>query len=215
MGSSALGNGELEDYIRAYACKTLEAPEHVKQHLHMLGVGSTKRMIPMLSLTDVNVISYDSVSHSSESSNFVYTAPAGRASYARGNINALPTIIADIQKKNSSLGWHLSESKIRDVLLIQRSKTVFTPEWRHEHDIQKYLIGLYGARNFMDNLTKIRIDNTSMLERMSESQYNMFRTFRSVNDDSQFEEWHRHVGRHGTSRPFPNAHPSSLHGLFS
>lgn len=214
FGSSALGRGELEDYIRAHACATLDAPDHIKKHVHILGVGSIQRLIPMIASHYDGLVSYDSVTHSSADSFFVYQGPDRKLGYKHGNMNDVPAIVADITRWNEKIGFYASPEDIRRILITQRSETAFTPESRWQYDTLKFLIGLYNVRNFMGTLDDLRKQDTKIIENLNQKRYNLFRTFKNVKDDAQFDEWRRTVGRHATSQPFPNAHPSSLAGLF-
>jgi hypothetical protein len=65
MGAAALGTGSLEDIERAFIFSQLPIE---KTHLHVLGVGSAKRMLPYMvflqnGLYDGCTVSYDSTTH--------------------------------------------------------------------------------------------------------------------------------------------------------
>jgi hypothetical protein len=67
MGGAALGTGSLEDIERAFIFTQLPME---KKHLHILGVGSSKRLLPYLmfiknGMYDGVSVSYDSTTHSS------------------------------------------------------------------------------------------------------------------------------------------------------
>lgn len=67
MGGAALGTGSLEDIERAFIFTQLPLE---KKHLHVLGVGSVKRMLPYIvfiknGMYDGVSVSYDSTTHSS------------------------------------------------------------------------------------------------------------------------------------------------------
>lgn len=67
MGGAALGTGMLEDIERAFIYSQLPIE---KTHLHILGVGSVRRMLPYLAFMKNGLytnesISYDSTTHSS------------------------------------------------------------------------------------------------------------------------------------------------------
>lgn len=86
MGAAALGTGTLEDFERAFIFSQI--PLDVK-HLHILGVGSVKRLYPYLAFhasglyKDIT-LSYDSTSHTSggELANY-YTKTFDRLSFNR------------------------------------------------------------------------------------------------------------------------------------
>lgn len=67
MGGAALGTGSLEDIERAFIFTQLPLE---KKHLHILGVGSAKRLLPYMmfiknGMYDGVSVSYDSTTHSS------------------------------------------------------------------------------------------------------------------------------------------------------
>lgn len=67
MGGAALGTGSLEDIERAFIFTQLPME---KKHLHILGVGSSKRLLPYLmfiknGMYDGVSVSYDSTTHAS------------------------------------------------------------------------------------------------------------------------------------------------------
>jgi hypothetical protein len=68
-GTSA-GSGEIEDIERLYAASICDAPIEWKKQLHLLGIGSIRRLAPVIGFIYSGVfsnmkISYDSTSHSS------------------------------------------------------------------------------------------------------------------------------------------------------
>lgn len=70
LGAAGLGTGPLEDIERMFAFTQLEAPDHVKSKLHILGVGSSVRLLPAIMLKRNGLIadvhtSYDSTTHTS------------------------------------------------------------------------------------------------------------------------------------------------------
>lgn len=76
MGGAALGTGSLEDVERAFIFSQLPLE---KTHLHILGVGSAKRLLPYIvfiknGMYDGVSVSYDSTTHSSgiELGNYFY-----------------------------------------------------------------------------------------------------------------------------------------------
>lgn len=70
IASAAMGTGVLEDIERYFLINELQAPEEVMKNIHILGVGSIVRLIPLLMFIRNGVladrhISYDSSTHSS------------------------------------------------------------------------------------------------------------------------------------------------------
>jgi hypothetical protein len=70
FAATSSGSGELQDIERIYSFANCPAPDQWKHKLHLLGVGSPTRMLPVLGfmhsgLLDDMLISYDSTTHSS------------------------------------------------------------------------------------------------------------------------------------------------------
>ena len=67
--SFSLGNGFREDVERAFTLSQLQVPDHIKKHVHLLGVGAMNRLIPAIQFrrsglfTDDMLFSYDSTKH--------------------------------------------------------------------------------------------------------------------------------------------------------
>ncbi|UTS52034.1 hypothetical protein [Synechococcus phage BUCT-ZZ01] len=67
MGAAALGTGTLEDIERAFFYKQLPIEA---SHLHVLGIGSSKRILPYIAMLQsgyygTDTVSYDSTTHTS------------------------------------------------------------------------------------------------------------------------------------------------------
>lgn len=70
LGAAGLGTGTLEDIERTFAFTQLEAPEHIKSVLHILGIGSARRLLPCIMMRKAGLmdgvhVSYDSTTHTS------------------------------------------------------------------------------------------------------------------------------------------------------
>lgn len=71
LGAAGLGTGALEDIERMFAFTQLEAPDHIKSNLHILGIGSARRLLPCIMMRKSGLmdgtdhVSYDSTTHTS------------------------------------------------------------------------------------------------------------------------------------------------------
>lgn len=69
FGSPVYGGGLMEDIERSFFIHKFEAPDYIKKHFHLLGVGSTSRMLPNVIFRRTGIIpadtliSYDSSKH--------------------------------------------------------------------------------------------------------------------------------------------------------
>ncbi len=215
LGSASLGFGELEDFTRAFVVKTLDIPEHIKSHVHILGVGSSQRLLPMLSYDHPGLVSYDSTSHSSADSFFAYQLRDARVSYKGGRSARMEVILDDIESKNKELGVDIDRGEMRMFNMKLRSEIQFTTESRWRYDTFKFLVGLYNVANFMGMITDLKEDNRHVIDILGEKYYHAFESFRHVSDMSQFTEWENTVGRSLISRRIRNkSNVTSLRGLF-
>lgn len=65
--SAANGTGGIERYDMIYGIKNYNIPDHIKRHIHLLGVGSPKALLPFKLSSDyfsfIEKLSFDSTSH--------------------------------------------------------------------------------------------------------------------------------------------------------
>ncbi len=99
MGGAALGTGSLEDIERAFIFTQLPLE---KKHLHVLGVGAVKRMLPYIvfiknGMYDGVSVSYDSTTHSSGVELGNYFVNDTMNSFTRVGSKLYKTMLSDTQ----------------------------------------------------------------------------------------------------------------------
>lgn len=114
MAGTSLGGGPLEDVVRSAATVFLRYPENLNtKNIHMLGVGSTRRLLPFASLKSkldgVN-LSYDSTTHSHAIFKGTYAEPTKVFKWFSINPNKRAELI---NKLNDMFGEYLSRPLTR------------------------------------------------------------------------------------------------------
>lgn len=218
FGSGSLGFGQLEDFAKGFIAEKIEAPDSVKKHIHILGVGSCMRMAPFFARSwkggfeDVKV-SYDSTSQSSADSYFAYFMKTKRVSYRKGNMRAIPEIMDDIRDHDSRVGLKHDDLFIREALIKLRSEQDWSQISRFDYDVFKFAIGLYNVSNFQWQIDKIVADPANVIEIIDEKSYHLMNTFKEVEDQKDFNEWKAQVGSRLQSKAI-SSKMSSLEHLF-
>lgn len=198
MGAAALGTGELQDFQRAYLAMTLQAPEHIKNHIHLLGVGALKRMCPYISLIrggqfKNTVISYDSTTH---------TRALQEATYHKGFVlqkflyNRLKpfyqTVMPDIIKVSKEiLEVDVEEKFITDCYLARRSTYVAEHGNGNDYELSRarYCALFTSVYNFTRDVEAL-VDDFSHFMKIDASKYLTYETFKHVRDEKDFNEWY-------------------------
>lgn len=215
LGSASLGFGELEDFTRAYVLSTLDIPKHIKDHVHILGVGASLRLLPMLAFQQQGLISYDSTSHSSADSFFQYQLRHARVSYKNGRASRMEDILDDCEMHLTNLGLNFDRSEMREFNMKLRSEINFSPESRIRYDTFKFLVGLFNVANFMGQIADLQKDNRLIIDLFGEKYYHAFESFKNVKDEQDFNVWKATVGRSLISKSVRNKNNvTSLRSLF-
>jgi len=227
MGSAALGMGQLEDVKRAYYVSLM--PFKKPFHLHILGVGALRRMLPYLLFSqtglydDIN-ISYDSTTHSMSLDNGLFYF----SHYKKSPGSAYGGTSVKMGREYSNIYRTVTD----EINLV--CGTEYTPEEYHKLmnigvgayvekggkfiDIMKarLLFILTNVHNFTKDVSELTRSKEAFLrfckEKDCENEYAQLFEVKSLDD---FLYWEKHVGVHMDSDPVADAPPSSLEGLFA
>lgn len=226
MASAALGTGQLEDVKRAFYVKVM--PFKKPFHLHILGVGALRRMLPYMVFSQTGMyenieISYDSTTHSMSLDNglfyFSYSKKT-RHGYGGSSVkmgreysNIYRTVVDEI---NSVCG------------------TEYTPE--EYHKLMNIAVGKYleNGGQFIDimkarlcfiltNVHNFTLDVTTLLESKDDllrfcrdkGCENEYATLFEVKDIGDFSHWEKHVGKYMESESVSHQPRMSLENLFA
>lgn len=226
MGSAALGMGQLEDVKRAFYVNLL--PFNRPFHLHVLGVGALKRMLPYLLFSQTNLyeniaISYDSTTHSMSLDNglfyFSYSKKTGNG-YGGSSVkmgrpfsNIYNTVTEEI---NSVCGLDLEPKEFHKLMNIAVGE--YVEQGGKFKDIMQARLGfiLTNVHNFTKDVEALMTNKESFLrfcrDKKCENEYATLFDVKTIDD---FLYWEKHVGKFMDSESVNDAAPASLEDLFA
>lgn len=217
IATAALGTGLQQDFVRAYITVNLKLPGDMKKHIHLLGIGSIKRLSPFLCLSangefQDSVISYDSTTHTSCLSLANYQLGTDLVSCRGSYHKTLDIVLDDIEYKLKTMFniTDITREQICDCLL-KGAQFIYD---KYNNDLfmfqrLKFIILFCNIYNFNEIVENSINDFDKFL---MDSKYGdmatIFNDFKNVKDDKQLSEW-IHINRNKIptkSVPFP---PSS------
>jgi hypothetical protein len=217
MGAAALGTGSLEDIKRAFYVRQLPF-EQSPLHLHILGVGSLKRILPFMTFVangyyDDVKISYDSTTHTMSFDNGLFYMDQTQVNLDRRHHN------------NYRRAFHLINETLPLSVDFEEFFYIYT------HTANKYLEQSFGSwekymevrfgttcniiHRFMKDVTSLSNDTkfyNSYIKRKGIS--NEFSALRKVTTMDDFRHWEREIGRYVDSNPVSSVAKTSLDSLW-
>ena len=228
LSGAALGSGQLEDFVRMFIMSKLQYPEKVNsKHLHLLGVGSIVRLIPLAALhygghfKDGYKISYDSTTH---------TAGLAKGNYCMEGKNVPLTKIAgrNFKKIVNNINMNMERMNLLPLQEDRVYKRLVHPSlWDKEFDrnedsfkefqvIYSYLTSqLY---NFTESVEKLFTDSDTLATLAGQKKiYGPCMSFKTVRDKQDFDAWLVQNRRRLKSVPILRAgsESASLESLFA
>ena len=209
LGAAGLGTGPLEDIERMFSFTQLEAPDHIKNTLHILGVGSVKRLLPAVmfkrsGMLDGVHVSYDSTSHTSGVTMGHYYSYdfKGNRKFPVTFSRFSEQIMRDIERY---FGFDLDPIIFMDS--IRLSNKAFADRHGEPDDAMNELrlkisFGFICASilNFARHVDEITTDEYSLTEFVQEQGLNPMLHLRDVNDMATWNDWKRNFGKKVQSR---------------
>ena len=208
-GAAALGQGKLEDVKRIWYLTKLNAPDHIKSVIHVLGLGAISRLLPLVAFKmggyfPDTVFTYDSTTHTSGLSNGNFTKGYGLHSLSRvRDANYMRLIQYYIETAKKTFGIDLKEDMVFNLIC---------------RPIDEYY-ALYGKDVYNQHLTLNGMFYTSVslflesFEKVLESEHNfidackgldhIYMPLKNVRDDKDFLEWERKLGCNLPSKAVP------------
>lgn len=221
MGAAALGTGPLEDVKRAFIASQVPLRnEENKLHLHILGVGSVRRLIPYLifcqnGLYDHIEISYDSTTHSRAAENGLYFINGRTINIGRERGPNYQMIYDDISK-TEPVGTTLDD--FYNVLnngfgdYEKLGGTMYM--WMRV----RTLVVLQSTRNFMTVVEKLLKDPEELLKySVSLRLEHQYRNLYNIKNLDDYRKWEsdQYLGGAMKSMAVRQSAPPSLEGLFT
>lgn len=215
MGAAALGPGPLEDIKRAFYYTQLPGLDHLN-HLHLLGVGSAKRLIPALSMLlyghytpDIR-ISYDSTTHTSCPHLGNYYIDNRLTSYGRDISNPFYERMYNDIKRVCGDKFYLDLETFK--VAINHGSKSYTELGRDPKDVvnafQMHIMGCIS--NFTDQVYKIAQSEDEMMKLLRPRERKPIQALKTVRDKKDFENWESRYGKYITSKAFPDEKINTL-----
>jgi len=227
MGSAALGMGQLEDVKRAFYVTLM--PFSKPFHLHVLGVGALRRMLPYLLFSQTGLydgidISYDSTTHSMSLDNglfyFSHCKKSPGSSYGGTSVkmgreysNIYRTVTEEINSVCSTTYEPEEYHK-----LMNKQVTAYLEEGGKFIDIMRARLSfiLTNVHNFTKDVSELTQSKEQFLKFAKEKDCeNEYATLLDVKTIQDFLHWEKHVGKYMDSEPVSKIAPNSLEGLFT
>ena len=227
MGSAALGMGQLEDVKRAFYVTLM--PFSKPFHLHVLGVGALRRMLPYLLFSQTGLydgidISYDSTTHSMSLDNGLfyfshYKKTPGSAyggtsvKMGREYSNIYRTVTEEI---NNVCGTTYEPEEYHKLMNYQ--VTAYLEKGGKFIDVMRARLAfiLTNVHNFTKDVSELTQSKEQFLRfARDKGCENEYATLFEVKNLTDFLHWEKHVGCHMESESVADKPPVSLEDLFA
>jgi hypothetical protein len=227
MGSAALGMGPLEDVKRAFYVNSV--PLARPFHLHVLGVGALKRILPYLLFSQTGLyegidISYDSTTHSMSLDNglfyFSHAKKKNPGDYGGSSVkmgreysNIYRTVVNEI---NAVCGTEYTPEEYHKLMNI--SVGAYLENGGKFIDVMRARLAfiLTNVHNFTYDVSTLMNDKDKFLGFCRDKGVeNEYATLFEVKNNDDFIHWEKNVGRFMDSEPVNAVAPSSLEDLFA
>ena len=214
MGGAALGTGSLEDIERAFIYSQLQIE---KTHLHVLGVGSIKRMLPYVTfmkngLYEDASVSYDSTTHSSgiELGSYFHES---MISFSRNFSKAYHVMYTDTMALHDA---NISVEKFFKLLNSSKTKWVEAGEDLPTFYMVRLSCIISSVINFCKHLDNIVANEQAFLEFVgTDKSLAPFLSLVDVKSLSDYNRWKASVGRYVKTNRIASQQPASLEEFFS
>jgi len=213
MGAAALGTGSLEDIERAFYFSQL--PIENNNYLHVLGIGSLKRLIPYIifiqnGLYDGVRLSYDSTTHTSGVAfGHYFTKDSGLVSFNRTFTKEYHTFYEDT----------MNILDISDLNVEQYHKLMNASAKKHDNDHQFFRCTagfiMSSITNFIKELDKVVESKTKLLHIANDADFHApARHLYEVKTKADFDHWYSNFRNYVPSKRVPSSKKSTLEGFF-
>ena len=220
MGAAALGTGPLEDVKRSFiASEIAKMWPRDKMHLHILGVGSIRRIIPYLvfvqnGLYDNVEISYDSTTHSRAVEKGLFYQGEGTTKFSRQMSNLYREMYQNCME-TINLGVELDEfhTLLNTPSLKAKDKYGNLNKWLY---VRTAFI-LMSIRNFMQHLEQMMLNKEDLLKFTGKMKLDgQFRNLYNVKSKSDYMAWetNQYLGGAMKSMAVAKEMPVSLEDMF-
>lgn len=214
LADTCMGNGVLETVEMCASVPMMNIPERIKKNIHLLGVGSISRLIPVIELSRTKLfsdckISFDSSSHSQSMVMGKFLNSSCKAQNLGKVVNKVNTpifklVYDEINKYYShSVTFDEYLKYVTDHLNTTRHLNgEFSEELTILGNLTFWFIPLLSARHFMDNVVQCQIDPKHYYKILNR---NIVKTIRplmqlaNIESSSDFDEWFKLYAKYVSS----------------
>jgi hypothetical protein len=212
MGAAALGTGTLEDIERAFIFSQLPVE---RSHLHVLGVGASKRLLPYMvflqnGMYEGVTMSYDSTTHTGGSElGLFYKNTRVALSFNRQFGNDYETIFNDISELNMPAG--VDVRGFHEIM-----NTGFTKYVEGGGDETKYMqtrtaFTIKSILNFVQHVDDLYDSKKEVLKLANSAKmYSPIKHLYEVKTKGDWDSWLRHFKKAVKSNRVQSGQPTAL-----
>lgn len=216
MGAAAMGHGTLEDIKRAFYYTQLPI-EVERKHMHLLAVGSIRRLIPNLifiqnGLYDGVHLSYDSTTHTSGAHMGRYFMNGNNYEFNRVKNLAYHEMLADIKRNFPAYNKNVDEFHT----CMNTSAGNYEKKFGSKAPVIEtfsYFIAS-SVLNFISEVDSIIKNPKKIIGLTDKVEQAAFHALANVKTLDDFNHWERNAGKYVSSNPVPKNKASSLMSLF-
>ena len=224
ISSSVLGGGLLESVEQAAAIPFLPCPDEIKGKVHLLGVGSIKRLFPFALLYQSGFLkpdhlSYDSTSHTIGLSNGTFISKDGRLrKFGKHHVKNMEDYLDQIVE---AFPFFSGKFNLEDAV-ASLATTSSSESWEYfgnDERIREYHAFMFAAtftsvQNMTYHVSQSFYDQTSLLSSLGAEGLSNLQSLLEVNDESSFNHWMKTIGsRYIQSQRIPEKSASSTASL--
>lgn len=204
LADTCMGNGILETVEMCASVPLMNIPERIKKNIHLLGVGSIARLIPIIELSRTEMfsdcnISFDSSSHSQTMVKGKYVNEKGKGVDIGRVLNKSNTKLFKLVYDQISAHYSHSVS-FDDYLKFVSDNITTTKHLNGDNDhvltimgnLTYWFVPLISARHFMDNIVHCQNDPSyyhKILNKNSLKTIRPLMQLANIKSNECFDEW--------------------------
>lgn len=207
----SLGTGPLEDVERFSVLGLLEIDDRLKENIHLLGIGSVRRLLPILMykksgfISPTAHISYDSTSHTAGITMGRYYINGRFMETPQPNLTNHTKVFADLR---SQFEYVIDDFKFDEQDYLRVMSTSFSKVNAKGvvYDINAmmvyYVLYVFGSiLNFTKHVESLCTDDKVLDELLSVRGLNEYKYLGDIKSYADYQHWRSHVGRYMKSKP--------------
>lgn len=148
--SASNGTGGIERYDMIYSIKNYNIPDHIKKHIHLLGVGSAKALLPF-KLSDeyfsfIDKLSFDSTSHTRKYAFNGEISVDGKTKFTLPKNKSVDYVVPYYDRIFTKFKHLFELADIHSCKELVENCTHYSPlnvkgQWEFGADVDKYKVG--------------------------------------------------------------------------